>query len=75
MSSLWYWLSVQVIKKGSMAGRGIDLTRFDSYTSLFQELEAMFHMEGELTNPEKGWQVAYFDGDGDTMKVGDDPWP
>nr|ARR29290.1 auxin response factor 2 [Cyrtomium guizhouense] len=64
----------KVIKKGSMVGRGIDLTKFDSYGSLLKELEAMFSMEGELTDPEKGWQVAYSDSEGDTMKVGDDPW-
>eukprot|EP00250_Pteridium_aquilinum_P011823 c20330_g1_i1 orf=342-2801(+) len=65
----------KVIKKGSMVGRGVDLTRFDSYVSLLKELEAMFNMEGELTDPAKGWQVAYSDSEGDTMKVGDDPWP
>nr|ARR29289.1 auxin response factor 2 [Cyrtomium guizhouense] len=66
---------VKVIKKGSMVGRGIDLTRFEGYDSLLEELESMFNMKGELTNPEKGWQVAYSDREGDTMKVGDDPWP
>ncbi|KAI5066013.1 hypothetical protein GOP47_0018637 [Adiantum capillus-veneris] len=66
---------IKVIKKGTMIGRGIDLSRFDSYNCLLQELEVMFNMEGELTDPSKGWHVAYYDGEGDTMKVGDDPWP
>ncbi|MCO5608168.1 hypothetical protein L7F22_062374 [Adiantum nelumboides] len=65
---------IKVIKKGSMIGRGIDLSRFDSYDCLLKELEVMFNMEGELTDPTKGWHVAYHDGEGDTMKVGDDPW-
>lgn len=64
----------KVIKRGSMVGRGVDLSKFDSYEKLIEELEAMFHMEGELTNPDKGWQVAYSDNEGDTMHVGDDPW-
>lgn len=66
---------IKVIKKGSMIGRGIDLSRFDSYDGLLKELEAMFNMEGELTDPAKGWHVAYNDSEGDTMEVGDDPWP
>lgn len=66
---------IKVIKKGSKVGRGIDLTRFEGYDGLLKELESMFNMKGELTNPERGWQVAYSDREGDTMKVGDDPWP
>ncbi|KAI5055157.1 hypothetical protein GOP47_0030302 [Adiantum capillus-veneris] len=64
----------KVIKKGSMVGRGIDLSRFDSYKKLIEELEGMFHIEGELSDPDKGWQVAYSDDEGDMMHVGDDPW-
>lgn len=63
----------KVIKKGSM-GRGVDLSKFDNYEKLIEELEGMFHIEGELRNPEKGWQVAYSDDEGDKMLVGDDPW-
>ncbi|MCO5550310.1 hypothetical protein L7F22_003793 [Adiantum nelumboides] len=64
----------KVIKKGSMVGRGIDLSKIDSYKKLIDELESMFHMEGELTDPDRGWQVAYSDSEGDCMHVGDDPW-
>ena len=63
-----------MIKKGSMVGRGIDLTKFDNYTSLLEELESMFNMKGELTDPRTGWQVAYNDSEGVAMQVGDDPW-
>ncbi|MCO5615040.1 hypothetical protein L7F22_069328 [Adiantum nelumboides] len=66
---------IKVIKKGSIVGRGIDLSKFEGYSGLFEELEAMFNIKGELTDPDKGWQVAYSDREGDTMKVGDDPWP
>nr|ARR29288.1 auxin response factor 2 [Cyrtomium guizhouense] len=65
----------KVIKKGSMVGRGIDLSKIDSYKKLIEELEVMFHMKGELADPDKGWQVAYSDNEGDFMHVGDDPWP
>mgnify|MGYP002775687125 FL=1 len=50
------------------------MTKFDNYASLLEELESMFNMKGELTDPAKGWQVAYSDSEGDTMQVGDDPW-
>ncbi|KAH7332440.1 hypothetical protein KP509_20G087500 [Ceratopteris richardii] len=66
---------IKVIKKGSMVGRGVDLSRFEDYASLFHELEKMFNMKGELTDTGRGWQVVYSDEEGDTMKVGDDPWP
>eukprot|EP00250_Pteridium_aquilinum_P019125 c24307_g1_i3 orf=1325-3658(-) len=65
---------IKVLKKGSMVGRGIDLTKFDGYDSLLEELESMFNIKGELTDPTRGWQLAYSDKDGDKMKVGDDPW-
>ena len=55
-------------------GRGIDLTKFDNYTSLLEDLESMFNMKGLLTDPTTGWKVAYSDREGDTMQVGDDPW-
>lgn len=64
----------KVIKKGSMVGRGVDLSKFDSYEKLIEELEQMFHIEGDLKNPDRGWQVAYSDNEGDMMLVGDDPW-
>nr|ARR29287.1 auxin response factor 2 [Cyrtomium guizhouense] len=64
----------KVIKKGSMVGRGVDLSKFDGYKKLIEELEGMFHIEGELSDPDKGWQVAYSDDEGDMMHVGDDPW-
>ena len=55
-------------------GRGIDLTKFDNYTSLMEDLESMFNMKGQLTDPTTGWKVVYSDREGDTMQVGDDPW-
>eukprot|EP00250_Pteridium_aquilinum_P009594 c18780_g1_i1 orf=219-2837(+) len=64
----------KVIKKGSMVGRGVDLSKYDNYKKLIEELEGMFHIEGELSDPDKGWQVAYSDDEGDMMHVGDDPW-
>nr|ARR29259.1 auxin response factor 2 [Ceratopteris pteridoides] len=64
----------KVIKRGSMVGRGVDLSKFNGYKKLIEELESMFHIEGELSDPNKGWQVAYSDDEGDMMHVGDDPW-
>nr|ARR29262.1 auxin response factor 2 [Ceratopteris pteridoides] len=66
---------IKVIKKGSMVGRGIDLSRIHCYQGLLRELDVMFNMEGELTDPAKGWQVAYYDNEGHRIKLGDSPWP
>lgn len=65
----------KVVKKGSIVGRGVDLSKLDGYDQLFEELERMFHLEGQLRDKEKGWQVAYSDNEDDMLEVGDDPWP
>lgn len=64
----------KVHKQGSALGRAVDLTKFEGYTELIHELEQMFNIEGELEDPNKGWQVVYTDNEGDMMLVGDDPW-
>lgn len=64
----------KVIKKGSLVGRGVDLSKFESYEQLLEELARMFHMEDELCDSSKRWQVAYSDNEGDMLLVGDDPW-
>ncbi|MCO5580265.1 hypothetical protein L7F22_034131 [Adiantum nelumboides] len=64
----------KVVKKGSIVGRGVDLSKFRGYDQLFEELERMFHLEGQLGDKEKGWQVAYSDDENDMLEVGDDPW-
>jgi len=64
----------KVHKQGSALGRAVDLTKFEGYTELIRELEQMFNIEGELEDPNKGWQVVYTDNEGDMMLVGDDPW-
>nr|ARR29286.1 auxin response factor 2 [Cyrtomium guizhouense] len=64
----------KVVKKGSIVGRGVDLSKLDGYDQLFNELERMFHLEGQLRAKEKGWQVAYSDNENDMLEVGDDPW-
>ena len=65
---------MQVVKKGSIVGRGVDLSKLENYEQLFEELERMFHLEGQLRDKEKGWQVAYSDNEDDMLEVGDDPW-
>ncbi|MCO5562597.1 hypothetical protein L7F22_016225 [Adiantum nelumboides] len=64
----------KVVKKGSIVGRGVDLSKLGGYDQLFEELERMFHLEGQLRDKEKGWQVAYSDNENDMLEVGDDPW-
>ncbi|MCO5590599.1 hypothetical protein L7F22_044570 [Adiantum nelumboides] len=64
----------KVVKKGSIVGRGVDLSKLGGYDQLFEELERMFHLEGQLRDKEKGWQVAYSDSENDMLEVGDDPW-
>lgn len=64
----------KVIKKGSIVGRGVDLSKLGGYDQLFDELERMFHLQGQLRAKDKGWQVAYSDNEDDMLEVGDDPW-
>ncbi|KAI5058463.1 hypothetical protein GOP47_0026633 [Adiantum capillus-veneris] len=64
----------KVVKKGSIVCRGVDLSKLGSYDELFEELERMFHLEGQLRDKDKGWQVAYSDNENDMLEVGDDPW-
>lgn len=64
----------KVVKKGSIVGRGVDLSKLEGYDKLFEELERMFHLEGQLRAKEMGWQVAYSDNENDMLEVGDDPW-
>ncbi|KAL5714686.1 Arf GTPase arf1 [Ranunculus cassubicifolius] len=64
----------KVQMQGVAVGRAIDLTQFDRYEDLFQKLEVMFGIEGELCGPSKIWQVVYTDDENDIMMVGDDPW-
>ncbi|XP_043698286.1 auxin response factor 4-like, partial [Telopea speciosissima] len=64
----------KVHKQGNLVGRGIDLSRMNSYDDLLSELVQLFAMEGLLPNPKKGWQILYTDSENDMMVVGDDPW-
>ncbi|GLJ38648.1 hypothetical protein SUGI_0787940 [Cryptomeria japonica] len=64
----------KVHKQGISVGRAIDLSKLYGYEELISELEHLFNMEGLLCDPDKGWQVAYTDSEGDMMLVGDDPW-
>ncbi|XP_042520213.1 auxin response factor 3-like isoform X1 [Macadamia integrifolia] len=64
----------KVHKQGSVVGRAIDLMKLDGYDDLICELERLFNMQGQLNDPEKGWQVLYTDNGDDMMLVGDDPW-
>lgn len=65
----------KVHKKGCVLGRSVDLSKFDGYEELIDELDKMFEFEGALLNRSKGWKVIYTDHEGDTMMVGDYPWP
>ncbi|GLJ28162.1 hypothetical protein SUGI_0553210 [Cryptomeria japonica] len=65
---------MKVHKQGSDLGQLLDLTKFVGYKELFHDLEVMFNFEGQLEDPNKGWQVVYTDDEGDMMLVGDDPW-
>ncbi|KAL4591493.1 hypothetical protein LXL04_004461 [Taraxacum kok-saghyz] len=64
----------KVHKQGNKVGRAIDLSKMSSYDELFNELEALFQMEGVLNNRDGGWRLLYTDKENDMMVVGDDPW-
>nr|XP_016512804.1 PREDICTED: auxin response factor 8-like [Nicotiana tabacum] len=65
---------VKVYKSGSV-GRSLDITRFNSYHELRQELGQMFGIEGFLEDPQRsGWQLVFVDRENDVLLLGDDPW-
>ncbi|XP_074556201.1 auxin response factor 2B-like isoform X3 [Curcuma longa] len=64
----------KVHKQGVALGRSVDLTKFDGYDPLIEELDQMFELKGELMAPNKNWMIVFTDNEGDMMLVGDDPW-
>ncbi|XP_071706610.1 auxin response factor 8-like isoform X2 [Rutidosis leptorrhynchoides] len=65
---------VKVYKSGSV-GRSLDITRFNSYPELKQELGQMFNLEGLLEDPQRsGWQLVFVDRENDVLLLGDGPW-
>lgn len=64
----------QVYKSGSV-GRSLDITRFNSYPELREELGQMFNIDGLLEDPQRsGWQLVFVDRENDVLLLGDDPW-
>ncbi|KAK8481183.1 hypothetical protein V6N13_035096 [Hibiscus sabdariffa] len=64
----------KVQMQGIAVGRAVDLSTFEGYDQLIEELEEMFDIRGEL-RPRNKWEIVYTDDEGDMMLVGDDPWP
>lgn len=60
--------------QGIAVGRAVDLTTLIGYNDLTTELENMFEIKGQLRASDK-LAVVFTDDDGDTMLMGDDPWP
>ncbi|KAL6959760.1 Arf8-1p [Sarracenia purpurea var. burkii] len=65
---------VKVYKSGSV-GRSLDITRFNSYNELREELGQMFGIKGFLEDPQRsGWQLVFVDRENDVLLLGDGPW-
>ncbi|GER56260.1 auxin response factor [Striga asiatica] len=64
----------KVQMQGVAVGRAVDLSTLRGYDDLIIELENMFEIKGEL-RPRYKWEIVFTDDEGDTMLVGDDPWP
>ncbi|KAG1359492.1 hypothetical protein COCNU_08G009380 [Cocos nucifera] len=65
---------VKVYKSGSV-GRSLEITRFNSYDELREELGQMFGIKGQLEDPlRSGWQLVFVDRENDVLLLGDDPW-
>ncbi|XP_059641374.1 auxin response factor 8-like isoform X1 [Cornus florida] len=65
---------VKVYKSGSI-GRSLDISQFNSYHELREELGQMFGIEGLLEDPHRsGWQLVFVDRENDVLLLGDDPW-
>ncbi|KAG5009830.1 hypothetical protein AAZX31_07G127400 [Glycine max] len=67
-------VAIKVQMQGIAVVRAVNLTTLDGYDQLVDELEKMFDIKGQLQNKNK-WVVLYADDDGDTILVGDEPWP
>ncbi|KAG6535921.1 hypothetical protein ZIOFF_000952 [Zingiber officinale] len=64
----------KVHKQGVALGRSVELTKFDGYGQLIEELDQLFEFKGELMAPNKNWMIVFTDNEDDMMLVGDDPW-
>ncbi|KAH9731425.1 auxin response factor 18 [Citrus sinensis] len=64
----------KVQMQGIAVGRAVDLTALKGYDDLFDELEKMFEIQGQL-RPRDKWAVVFTDDEGDMMLAGDDQWP
>ncbi|KAJ0575128.1 putative transcription factor interactor and regulator AUX-IAA family [Helianthus annuus] len=65
---------VKVYKSGCV-GRSLDMSRFNSYHELREELGQMFGIEGLLEDPQRsGWLLLFIDRENDVLLLGDDPW-
>ncbi|KAG6506765.1 hypothetical protein ZIOFF_032094 [Zingiber officinale] len=67
-------LDLVVHKQDVALGRSVDLTKFDGYDQLIEELDQLFEFNGELMAPNKNWMIVFTDNEDDMMLVGDDPW-
>ncbi|KAF8100518.1 hypothetical protein N665_0222s0017 [Sinapis alba] len=52
----------------------VDLTVFDGYNQLIDELERLFDIKDKL-HIHNQWKIFFLNADGDMMLLGDDPWP
>ncbi|KAJ0235801.1 B3 DNA binding domain-containing protein, partial [Hirschfeldia incana] len=62
----------KVHMEGTME-RTVDLTVFDGYNQLIDELERLFDIKGTL-HMHNQWKIVFINSDGDMMLLGDDPW-
>ncbi|KAL0716422.1 hypothetical protein Bca4012_065744 [Brassica carinata] len=53
--------------------RTVDLTVFDGYNQLIDELERLFDIKGTL-HMHNQWKIVFINTDGDKMLLGEDPW-
>uniref|UniRef100_A0A0D3BS34 Auxin response factor n=1 Tax=Brassica oleracea var. oleracea TaxID=109376 RepID=A0A0D3BS34_BRAOL len=68
---------IQTKTKVCMEGaveRTMDLTVFDGYNQLIDELERLFDIKDKL-HMHNQWKIVFINADGDMMLFGDDPWP
>ncbi|CDY54111.1 BnaC04g53900D [Brassica napus] len=63
----------QVCMEGAVE-RTMDLTVFDGYNQLIDELERLFDIKDKL-HMHNQWKIVFINADGDMMLLGDDPWP
>ncbi|WZZ45490.1 hypothetical protein YC2023_041749 [Brassica napus] len=61
------------VRMEGVVERTVNLSIFDGYNQLIDELERLFDIKGKL-HMHNQWKIVFINADGDMILLGDDPW-